>query len=190
MNILWLVILFVTILYCLISGNVGVINQVFLQVGKQTFDFVLPLLCVTCFWNGMLYIARDAGILHTLETLFHPLLRRLFPDIKDDEETLGYIATNVVVNMVGLGSAATPVGLQAMKGMQQHNADKETASRSMITFLVLNTAGVTLLSTTLIGLRASFHSTQVTAFMPYAIVSTIFASIVGLSIDRWWNYRD
>ena len=148
------------------------------------------VLCVTCFWNGILYIARDAGIIHGLERLFHPLLKRLFPDLKDDEETLGYVATNVVVNMVGLGSAATPVGLQAMKGMQRQNPDKDTASRSMITFLVLNTAGVTLLSTTLIALRASFHSLHVTGFMPYAIVSTLFASVVGLSIDRWWNYRD
>ena len=151
---------------------------------------MIPLLCVTCFWNGILYIARDAGIIHGLERLFHPLLKRLFPDLKDDEETLGYVATNVVVNMVGLGSAATPVGLQAMKGMQRQNPDKDTASRSMITFLVLNTAGVTLLSTTLIALRASFHSLHVTGFMPYAIVSTLFASVVGLSIDRWWNYRD
>ena len=172
MNIVWLIIVFVTIVYCLITGNVTIINDVFLNVGKETFDFVIPLLCVTCFWNGILYIARDAGIIHALE--------RLFPDLKDDEETLGYVATNVVVNMVGLGSAATPVGLQAMKGMQRHNPDKQTASRSMITFLVLNTAGVTLLSTTLIALRASFHSLNVTGF----------ASVVGLSIDRWWNYRD
>ena len=136
MNIIWLLIVLVTILYCLATGNVGIINDVFLNVGKETFDFVIPLLCVTCFWNGILYIARDAGIIHGLERLFHPLLKRLFPDLKDDEETLGYVATNVVVNMVGLGSAATPVGLQAMKGMQRHNPDKDTASRSMITFLV------------------------------------------------------
>ena len=162
MNIIWLLIVLVTILYCLATGNVGIINDVFLNV----------------------------GIIHGLERLFHPLLKRLFPDLKDDEETLGYVATNVVVNMVGLGSAATPVGLQAMKGMQRHNPDKDTASRSMITFLVLNTAGVTLLSTTLIAMRASFHSLNVTGFMPYAIVSTLFASVIGLSIDRWWNYRD
>ena len=190
MNIIWLLIVLVTILYCLMTGNVGIINDVFLNVGKETLDFVIPLLCVTCFWNGILYIARDAGIIHGLERLFHPLLKRLFPDLKDDEETLGYVATNVVVNMVGLGSAATPVGLQAMKGMQRHTPDKDTASRSMITFLVLNTAGVTLLSTTLIAMRASFHSLNVTGFMPYAIVSTLFASVIGLSIDRWWNYRD
>lgn len=190
MNKIWLIIVFVTVLYCLLTGNVNVVNDVFLNIGKETFDFVLPLLCVTCFWNGILYVAKEAGLISMIEKLFHPILKRLLPDIRDDEETLGYVATNVVVNMVGLGSAATPAGLRAMQGMQKHNDNKDTASRSMITFLVLNTAGVTLLSTTLIAMRASFHSLDVTGFMPYAIVTTCVASIVGLAIDRWWNYRE
>lgn len=190
MNSIWLGILMVTIVYSICTGNVDVINQVFLNVGKETFDFVIPLLCVTCFWNGILYIARDAGILQHLERLFHPLLKRLFPDIKEDQETLGFVASNIVVNMIGLGSAATPVGLQAMKGMQKHNPKKDHATRSMITFLVLNTAGVTLLSTTIIALRSSFHSLHVTGFLPYAIIATCFASMVGLLVDKWWNYRD
>lgn len=190
MNIIWLCILLITIVYSICTGNVDILNRVFLNVGKETLDFVIPLLCVTCFWNGILYIARDAGITHRLETLFHPLLKRLFPDIKEDKETLGFVASNIVVNMLGLGSAATPVGLQAMKGMQAHNPQKDCATRSMITFLILNTAGVTLLSTTIIALRASFHSLDVTGFMPYAIVSTCFASMIALLIDKWWNYRD
>ncbi|MEG1475246.1 MAG: nucleoside recognition domain-containing protein [Longicatena sp.] len=190
MNMIWLAVLFVSIVYCLLSGHVEVINEVFMNVSKETFDFVLPLLCITCFWNGILYIAKEAGILKGIEKLFHPLLKKLFPDIQEDNETLGYIASNIVVNMVGLGSAATPAGLKAMQGLQKHNKDKSVATRSMITFLVLNTAGVTLLSTTLIALRASFHSLEVTRFMPYAIVSTCFASVVGLLIDRWWNYRE
>ena len=119
----------------------------------------------------------------------HPLLRRLFPDIKEDRQTLGYIASNVVVNMVGLGSAATPMGLKAMEGMQKHNHDKTKATRSMVTFLVLNTAGVTLLSTTLLAIRSNFHSQNPASFMPYAIIATCFASFAGLLMDRWRNYH-
>ena len=92
--------------------------------------------------------------------------------------------------MFGLGSAATPVGLKAMQGMQKHNERKDTATRSMVTFLVLNTAGVTLLPTTLIALRSEFHSLDVTGFMPFAILCTMFASAVGIAVDRWWNHRD
>ena len=190
MNIIWLLMILVSIVFCILCGRVDIVNDVFMNVGKDTFDFVIPLLCVMVFWNGILFVAKEAGIIRAIEKLFHPLLKKLFPDIAHDEETLGYVATNVVVNMVGLGSAATPAGLKAMQGMQKHNSDKTSASRSMITFLVLNTAGVTLLSTTLIAMRASFHSLQVTSFMPYAVVSTMFASCVGLLVDRWWNYRE
>ena len=190
MNIVWMGMLLLSFAVALYHGDVEVLNHVFMEVGKDTFDFVLPLLCVTAFWNGILYIAKDAGILLFLEKLMHPLLRRLFPDIKEDRQTLGYIASNVVVNMVGLGSAATPMGLKAMEGMQKHNEQKDTATRSMVTFLVLNTAGVTLFSTTLVAMRSSFHSIDVMGFLPYAIVSTLFASFIGIMVDRWWNYHE
>lgn len=190
MNILWLCMIVASLIYAFVSGKVDIVNDVCLNVGKDTFDFVLPLICMTCFWNGVLYVAKEAGMIQTLEKVFHPLLKWLLPDLKEDEETLGYVATNITVNMFGLGSAATPVGLKAMQGMQKHNEQKDTASRSMITFLVLNTAGVTVLPTTLIALRSEFHSLDVTGFMPWAIGCTIFASFVGLLVDRWWNHRD
>lgn len=190
MNILWLIMIVASLLYAFCNGQVALIHDVCLNVGKETFDFVLPLICTVCFWNGVLYVAREAGMIRVLEKAFHPFLKWLLPDIKDDEETLGYVATNITVNMFGLGSAATPVGLKAMQGMQKHNEQKDTATRSMVTFLVLNTAGVTLLPTTLIALRSEFHSLDVTGFMPFAILCTMFASIVGIAVDRWWNHRD
>ena len=190
MNLLWLIIVALSIIYALLTGKADIANDVFMNIGKDTFEFVVPLVCTCAFWNGILYVARDAGVVRVIEKLLHPLLKWLLPDIKEDEETLGYVATNVVVNMMGLGSAATPVGLKAMQGMQKHNKQKDTASRSMVTFLVLNTAGVTLFSTTLIAMRSSFHSMDVMGFMPYAILSTMFASFVGVLIDRWWNYRE
>ena len=190
MNIVWLIMIVLSLLFAFATGQIHLINDVCLNIGKDTFDFVLPLVCTVCFWNGVLYVARAAGMIKKLEKLFHPFLKWLLPDIKDDEETLGYVATNITVNMFGLGSAATPVGLKAMQGMQKHNENKEVASRSMITFLVLNTAGVTLLPTTLIALRSEFHSLQVMDFMPWAVLCTMFASLVGITVDRWWNHRD
>lgn len=190
MNFIWLIIIAASLIYGMLSGRVDMINKVLINIGKETFDFVLPLICLTCFWNGILNVAKDAGLLNSLQKLLSPFLRWLLPDIKDDEETLGYVAGNMTANLFGLGSAATPIGLKAMQGMQKHNPNKESASRSMVTFLVLNTAGITILSTTLIALRSSFHSLSPTGFMPFAIVSTFFASFVGLSIDRWWNHHE
>ncbi|MFR2885494.1 MAG: hypothetical protein ACLTCB_04305 [Merdibacter sp.] len=105
-------------------------------------------------------------------------------------EALGYIVTNVVVNMFGLGSAATPAGLKAMQLLQEENPKKDTASRPMVTFLVLFTSGVTMLSSSIIAIRAAFRAQDVMGFLPYAVLATACASIVGLLVDRWWNYRD
>ena len=101
-----------------------------------------------------------------------------------------YIGANIVINMFGLGFAATPSGLKAMEHLQQLNNDKKTASRPMVTFLVLNTAGVTLISTNIIAYRQASGSLISTAYLPYAILSTAMASAGGLLLDRWWNYRN
>ena len=123
MNRIWLLCISGGILFAFFHQDGEVINEVVLQVGKDTFDFVVPLLCVTCFWNGVLNVAKDAGFLKVMKRIFHPVLRRLLPDVKNGQ-ALGYIATNIVVNMFGLGSAATPAGLQAMKLLQEENPDK------------------------------------------------------------------
>ena len=188
MTRVWLFCLCAGLIFAMGNGGTQAVNDLFMNIGKDTFDFVVPLLCVTCFWNGILNVAKDSGLLRHAERLFHPLLSRLFPDVRNPE-ALGYIVTNVVVNMFGLGSAATPAGLKAMQLLQEENPKKDTASRPMVTFLVLNTAGVTLLSTSIIAIRAAFRAQDVMGFLPYAVLATACASIVGLLADRWWNYR-
>ena len=183
MNRVWLICLCAGLIFAMGNGGTQAVNDLFMNIGKDTFDFVVTLLCVTCFWNGILNVAKDSGLLRHAERLFHPLLSRLFPDVRNPE-ALGYIVTNVVVNMFGLGSAATPAGLKAMQLLQEENPKKDTASRP-----VLNTAGVTLLSTSIIAIRAAFRAQDVMGFLPYAVLATACASIVGLLMDRWWNYR-
>ncbi|MEG0823082.1 MAG: spore maturation protein A [Erysipelotrichaceae bacterium] len=187
MNVIWLIIIVISIAFSLISGNVDVINKVILSVGYDTFSFVIPFICLTCFWNGMLRIANEVGLLRLVNKLIKPLLDKLFPTIKNDQETMNYISTNVLANMFGLSSAATPAGLKAMEGMQKHNKHSDRATRPMITFLVMNTAGVTLLSTTIIAYRSASGSNNPVVFMPLAIVATIFACTIGLLVERWWN---
>lgn len=188
MNKLWNAMIICSLVYGVLNGSVEAMSQAMVRVGEETLNFVLPLLAITCFFNGILEIAQKGGCLKFLEWCLRPLLRFILPDIKDDKETLGYVASNIVINMFGLGSAATPVGLKAIKGMQKHNPHKDTASRSMITFLVLNTGGVTIFPTTIIAMRATYGSMEATNFIPYAIIATFCASFVGLLVDRWWNH--
>ncbi len=185
----WLGLAILSLLLSICNGTFSKVNSVIMNTAEDTFEFVLPFILLTCFWNGILYVAKDCGLLGKLEHILHPLLKRLLPDIKEDHETLGYVSGNVVANMFGLGSAATPMGLKAIEGMQKHNKNKETATRSMVTFLVLNTGGVTIIPTTIIALRHAFASHQPSSFVIFAIIATFCASIVGLMVDRVVNYR-
>ena len=190
LNKVWTVLILVPMLWGMMTGKTQEMNLILSEVGKQTLQLVLPMTAITCFYSGILEIARHCGLLEALQRLLSPLLDRLLPDLKEDRETLGYIAANVVINIFGLGSAATMSGLKAMERMQKNNSDPLRPTRSMTTFLVLNTAGVTLLPTTLIALRSQFGSADPTAFLPIAIISTCCASLAGLILDRKVNYHD
>lgn len=177
-----------SVIFALFTGKSEILSNTIVNVGSDTLEFVLPLVAVTCFFNGIVEIAFQNGCIKWLENRMSPLLKYLLPDIKHDSETLGYVASNIVINMFGLGSAATPVGLKAIQGMQKHNKDKKVASRSMITFLVLNTGGVTLFPTSIIALRVAHHAQDATSFIPFAVIATLSASLVGLFVDRIWNH--
>lgn len=188
MTLFWITMILSSIVFGVMSGKTELLSNSIVLVGSETLDFVLPMIAVTCFFNGIVEIALQSGCIAWLEKKMNPLLRYLLPDIKHDKETLGYVASNIVINMFGLGSAATPVGLKAIKGMQKHNKDKKVASRSMVTFLVLNTGGVTLFPTSIIALRVAHGSYDATSFIPFAIIATFSASLVGLIVDRLWNH--
>ncbi|MFR9257024.1 MAG: spore maturation protein A [Merdibacter sp.] len=140
----WILLILASLAYGLLTGSVS------REPGRNAGAKRLR----RCRWWRNLFLERNSqyraevGLLNMLQKLLSPLLRFLFPDLRDDPEALGYIAANITINVFGLGSAATPSGLKAMECMQRHNPDKKTASRAMVTFLVLNTAGVTILSTT------------------------------------------
>lgn len=129
-------------------------------------------------------IAKKAGILEWLANRMKPLFRIIFPEIEENDETLGYIASNLTINMLGIHNASTPFGLKAMKCMQEKNKDKKTATRSMITFLVLNTSGVTLVATDIIAVRSMYGSNNPTDLILVTIIATIVNTILALLMDR------
>lgn len=139
-------------------------------------------------------IAKKAGILDRLAQLMSPLFRLIFPELKKDDPALGYIASNLTINMLGIHNASTPFGLKAMKCLQEKNPDKKVATRSMITFLVLNTSGVTLIATDIIGIRSKLGASSPTDLVMITIIATIVNSFLALLVDRmlWkrWKKRE
>ncbi len=190
MSRIWLLMLLSSMLVFVYQGNVKGMEVVLMGVGQQCLEVVVPLIVNVAFFNGILYIAKDAGLLHLLAKLLYPIFKVLFKDVKHNEDALAYISSNVLINMLGLGSAATPSGLLAMKELQKENKYQKKASRSMVTFLIMNTAGVTLFPTSVLALRFQYGAKDVAGFLPYAMATTIITAIIALLIDRWVNYRE
>ncbi len=182
-NIIWFLLIAISIIYTLFSGNISIINDEILLSGKASFNLIINMMEVTVLWMGILKIAENSGLLSKFANLIKPLLSKLFPSISYNHKSLDYIASNVAANMLGLGSAATPFGLKAMKSLQEINTDKNVASDAMITFLVLNTSGVTIIPTSVIALRLAHHSANPSEIIITSILATIFSSIAGLTFD-------
>lgn len=183
-NKIWAFFIISGSLCCIVTGKVEVLNSEILSSAKNSLDMIFQMFPVMALWLGIMNIAKVSGLLAKFADAISPLLRKLFPEIPKGHESLSYIASNIVVNMAGLGSAATPFGLKAMKSLQELNSKKDIASRSMITFLVLNTSGVTLIPTTIISLRMMYHSSDPTGVVLACILATTFSTVGGLIIDR------
>ena len=182
-SLVWGGLLLIGIVYSFISGNISLVNDEVLKSSAQALEMFLTMLPVMVLWMGLMQIASDSGLLSKVAYKFSFILKRLFPSIPEGHESLGLIASNIIVNMVGLGGAATPFGLKAMEKLQELNSQKDTATPAMITFLVLNTSGVTLIPTSIISLRAMFGSANPSEIIGPALAATLCSTVAGLRVD-------
>lgn len=188
-NKIWAFFIIVGVIYAFLTGNIGVINTEILECTKTSLDLTIQIFPVMALWLGIMKIAESSGLLNKLSSMISPILGRLFPELPKNHESISLIASNIISNMAGLGSAATPFGLKAMKSLQSLNDKKDTATRSMITFLVLNTSGVTIIPTTIISMRLLYESLNPTEIVIPCIIATIFSTTFGLLFDRYLGGR-
>ena len=182
-SLIWLFLIGSGIIYSFFTGNMAFINNEILNSAEEAINLVLTMIPVLLLWMGVMNIADKSGLLDLFAKLLSPFLSKLFTSLKKDSKALGYVASNIACNVLGLGSVATPFGLKAMQEMQKENPKKDEASEAMITFLVLNTAGVTIIPTTVIALRNSYGSISSTAIIIPSIIGTAISSIAGLTLD-------
>ena len=159
---------------------------VYEQPDMSTSIVIVVIFCIV--WYAAIHLFTFYSLLY-LERIEKPFLRKLFPDIPSGHDSLSFIASNMIVNFFGLGNAATPFGLKAMKSLQELNDKKDVASRSMITFLVFNTSGLTLIPTTIISMRMLYGSNNPTEIVLPCILATFFSTAAGLIIDRFLAHR-
>ncbi|MBE6144813.1 MAG: spore maturation protein [Firmicutes bacterium] len=183
-NKIWGLFIVLGVVFALATNNFDILNKEILTVPKQALDMTLQIFPVLALWLGIMNIAKKSGLLDKFSKLISPILKKIFPEVPNNHEALGFISSSIIANMFGLGNAATPFGLKAMKSLQELNNKKDTASRSMITFLVLNTSGMTIVPTTIISLRMLYKSASPTEIVFACILATICSTIAGLIIDR------
>lgn len=184
-NKIWCGFIILGIIYCFLTGNTEIINNEILNSAQTSFDMAVKIFPVMALWLGIMNIAKVSGLLGKISNLISPLLTKVFPDIPKGHESIGFITSNMIANMLGLGNAATPFGLKAMKSLQELNNKKDTASRSMITFLVMNTSGLTIVPTTIISLRMMYGSVNPTDIVLPCFLASFISLIGSILIDRF-----
>ena len=182
-NYIWGVFIILGITYSIINKDPNLTNNL-LTSGKNSIDMILTILPLMCLWLGITKIAQASSLLTLVSKKLSKVVRIIFPEIPKDHPAIGYISSNIVMNMLGLGNAATPFGIKAMEKLKELNQNKDVASRSMITFLVINTSSVTIIPTTVICLRLLHGSMDASEIIPVTILTTFISTFIALILDR------
>lgn len=182
-NYIWGVFIILGITYSIINKDPNLTNNL-LTSGKTSIDMILTILPLMCLWLGITKIAEVSSLLTLVSKKLSKIIKIIFPEIPKDHPAIGYISSNIVMNMLGLGNAATPFGIKAMEKLKELNQNKDVASRSMITFLVINTSSVTIIPTTVISLRLLHGSIDASEIIPVTILTTFISTFIALILDR------
>lgn len=183
LNDIWPVFILVSIFYSFFSGNLDKINMAITNSTQDALNLTLTLIGITCLWSGIMEIASNTNIVRYLSKILKPVINFLFTDINNDK-AFSKITMNIIANILGLGNAATPLGLQAMDELQKDNIEKNKLSGNMMMLIVLNTASLQVIPTTVIAIRASLESTNPTRIIFPVWISTICAAIVGIFFTK------
>lgn len=184
MNYIWGAIMVISVVCGIINGKTAQLSAAALDGAKDALELLFTMCGMMCLWSGLMNIAERGGLTAVLARAFSPVLRLLFPEYKDDGETSGAICSNVTANLLGLGNAATPLGIEAMRRMQMKNPQNEQANNSMVMFVVINTASIQLVPTTIAILRQKYGSAAPLDILPCIWLSSVFALLVGITAAK------
>ncbi|WHX47413.1 nucleoside recognition domain-containing protein [Paenibacillus woosongensis] len=188
-NKIWLGLIIIGFAFAAVKGDINLVTQAAFEGAATGVTVCFGLISVLVFWMGMMRMAEDAGLVKAISKLLGPVVTYLFPDVPKNHPAMGYILSNMSANLLGLGNAATPMGIKAMQELQELNPDKETASAAMCTLLALNTASITLIPTTLIAIRLNFGSANAADIVGSTLLATAIATAAAIAADRWYRHR-
>ena len=184
MNYIWAGMIVISLVAGVFTGNTKAVSEALMSGAAEAVELLVGILGIMCFWSGIMEIGKRARITDGLARLFSPVLRLLFPHLDKNSEAMRYISLNVSANLLGLGNAATPFGIEAMKELQKLNPVRDRASDSQLMFVLINTASLQLLPTTLCAYRASYGSENPYIIIPCVWLTSVAALLMGISVAR------
>lgn len=184
LNIIWPFFIIISIVYAILTGKVAEVNNSVFESANETVKLTITFFGTICLWNGIIHIASKTTMIEKLTNKLSPIIKFLFPDLKKEKEVQKEISMNIVANMLGLGNAATPLGLKAMKSMQKLNDNKERLSNAMAMFIVLNTASLQIIPTTVIAIRNSLGSQNASGIIIPVWISTVIAALTVVFVTK------
>lgn len=180
LNYIWFGLMAIALVVAAFTGTAEAVTKGAVDSAKTAVEISIGLIGVMTLWLGIMRIAEQAGLVALLGRLLRPILRWLFPDVPSDHPANGSIVLSIAANMLGLNNAATPLGIKAMEELQELNPEKETATNAQVTFMALNTSGVQLIPTTMIGILAAAGSKAPTAIIGTALLATMFGTVAAV----------
>lgn len=191
MNLIWTAMIALGVAFAALRGDSGarVITDALIHGAENAVSFAFALIGVLAFWSGMMRLADEAGWTRALARLLAPAVRWLFPSVPKEHPASASIVLALGANLLGLGNAATPLGLKAMEHLAELNPNKRVASDAMCTFLALCTSGVTLIPGTVIAVRAAAGSNDPGAVVVTTVAATTVSTVFAIVLDRLFIHR-
>ena len=184
LNIIWPIFIIISFSYAIISGNLENLNSNIFDSLESAISLSITMLGTMCLWSGIINIASHTKIINIINKILRPIITFLFPNLKSNKKIQNEISMNMIANILGLGNAATPLGLKAMESLQKENNKKNQLSDSMIMLIVLNTASIQIIPTTVIAIRNSLGSNNPTIIILPVWIATICAAIIGIIVTK------
>ncbi|MGA9755989.1 MAG: nucleoside recognition domain-containing protein [Desulfobaccales bacterium] len=182
MNLVWLLIICISILFSVINGKIDEFTKAMFEAGKAAVEVSLYLVGIVSLWLGITKILEDAGLIYKLSNFFRPAIALLFRKIPEGHPSITSITLNLLANLFGLGNAATPLGIKAMEDLQTLNPESDTITFEMMLFIVINTSSIQLVPFTIIGLLASYGSLNPNMIILPTFISTVVSSVTAVGI--------
>lgn len=182
MSTIWVLVICISVLFSVVNGRIDEFTKAMFEAGKAAVEVCLFLVGIVSLWLGITKILEDSGLMYKLSNFFTPVISSLYKNIPKGHSSITMITLNLLANFLGIGNAATPLGIKAMEDLQTLNSEKDTITFEMMLFIVINTSSIQFIPFTVIGLLASYGSRNPNwVFLP-TFISTVISTAIAIGI--------